>query len=256
MKSVSSCLKCALMSLCSSVSFLFIYAETLMYFLLGYLLKYEYVLCVRFMCVCSVIHLSPHVPTQSHKGAAIRKRKQQNWRGSCIFANVRMTLELRGTNTKTRVHPYAWLVHKPHKQPVSELRCANVLFMWQKHSAHADSCTGWTIHNITYNDTHKKKSMLTAAYACLHMALASNDTNTHTSGVAQCFSRFLSASFSLTASGRLLFRLFKLSFWDFSFPNNKNLALKLNKDQRGKLPRKTSATHFPLEYMIRKFIYV
>lgn len=127
-----------------------------------------------------------------------------------------------------------------------------ILCLCARNGAYIESCTCKIVHGQTHKIyvVNMKLSHHTCQRRHKHIHIAAGTHSTVFLVVCQ------TASFSLTASGRLLFRLFKLSFWDFSFPNNKNLALKLNKDQWGKLPRKTSATHFPLEYMIRKFIYV
>lgn len=71
--------------------------------------------------------------------------------------------------------------------------------------------------HIATHTKHTNSCLLTSTYTLSHITHASTDakhTHTHTPVVTHAvFLVFCqTASFSLTASGRLLFRLFKLSF--------------------------------------------
>lgn len=58
--------------------------------------------CVLPERVWGLIQLSPHAPTQAHKGPAMRIWERENWRGSCFFANVRLTLEVKKKKQKKK----------------------------------------------------------------------------------------------------------------------------------------------------------
>lgn len=133
----------------SSIAFfLCICTETLIYFLLGYLPKCASV--PRSVCVRGLIHPTPHAPTQSHKGPAMRIGERENWRGSCLFANVRLTLELRGSNTK----------HTRASMRMARARAASQSL--ESHRAHVHSprqrngaCVKSGTCKIVHSQTHK-----------------------------------------------------------------------------------------------------
>lgn len=133
----------------SSITFfLCICTETLIYFLLGYLPKCASV--PRSACVWGLIHPTPHAPTQSHKGPAMRIGERENWRGSCLFANVRLTLELRGSNTK----------HTRASMRVARAQAASQSL--ESHCAHVHSprrrngaCVKSGACKIVHSQTHK-----------------------------------------------------------------------------------------------------
>lgn len=117
MKSVSPWTKYELMSRYSPASILLICTETVMYFLLGYLSK-----CVcGGVCVCEVSFICLHMhPLKSYKRPVIRMRERQCWRGSCLFANRRMTPELIWSNRKKK----------------KKKRCASHALLACKHPCH------------------------------------------------------------------------------------------------------------------------
>lgn len=146
--------------------------------------------CVRFVSVWGLIHLSPHAPTQSHKGPAMRMRERENWRGSCLFANVRLTLELRGSNTK---HTCASICMPRARAAIQAwLTWVSAAYVCVER-ARACRCTHMRNRTQQNMESHAKP-VLTSAYACSHTTHASRDkhTHTHSDGDTHCFSRFLS----------------------------------------------------------------
>lgn len=233
------------MSLHCSLSFWFICTETVMYFLLGYLLKYVYVCWERVCYVCVRTHSSSSTCTHSIS----QRASHENERAGKLKRQLPLCLCETDIGTKRVQYKTHMCIHicmaRAWAAFLTETRV--MLPSCTQCDAHLKNCIQ---QNIQWH------TLKVCVNISLHV-LTGRGTNTR-SGNAALFSSFsvrrphflslLAVVYSSDCSN--------WAFETFHFKTTKNLALKLNKDQQGKLPRKTSVTHFPLEYMIRKFIYV